>query len=107
LLSIIGFNLAATIRLEPAGPQPIQAASWRSRLGVLGLDAIALLLALLWMAERFQGWVAGGMFVITLGYGASKLVTYAIAALRSGATTSSAVHVAHAAQEHPQTPQQN
>lgn len=107
LLSVIGFNLAATIRLEPAGPQPIQSTGWRSRLDVLGLDAIALLLALLWMADRFQGWVAGGMFAITVGYGASKLVIYLTAALRTGSAPGSAVHVAHAAQEHPQPPQQN
>jgi hypothetical protein len=93
----------ATLRLEPAGPQPIQAADWRSRLGVLGLDAIALLLALLWIGQRCQGWVAGGMFAITVGYGASKLVAYATAAL----ARPSAVHVAHAAQEHPHPPQQN
>jgi len=103
LISLIGFNLLATLRLEPAGPQPIQAADWRSRLGVLGLDAIALLLALLWIGQRCQGWVAGGMFAITVGYGASKLVTYATAAL----ARPSAVHVAHAAQEHPHPPQQN
>lgn len=103
LLSLIGFNLGATLRLEPAGPQPIQTADWRSRLGVLGLDAIAFILALLWIGQRCQGWVAGGMFAITVGYGASKLVTYTTAALGRP----SAVHIAHAAQEHPHPPQQN
>jgi hypothetical protein len=110
LVSLLGFNLAATVRLEPTNPRPVQAAGWRSRLDVLTLDAIAFILALLWLAERFQDWVAGGMFAITVGYGASKLMTYATAALSSEATASSAssaIHVAHAAQEHPQTPQQN
>ncbi|MBW4485306.1 MAG: hypothetical protein KME14_22450 [Tildeniella torsiva UHER 1998/13D] len=107
MLSVIGFNLVATIRLEPTDLQPIQAAGWRSRLGVLALDAIALGLALLWIAQRFQGWVAGGLFAITTLYGISKLITYATAALRPGSAMSSAIHVAHAAQEHPQTSQQN
>ncbi|WOD40293.1 hypothetical protein [Nodosilinea sp. E11] len=110
LVSVLGFNLAATIRLEPASRQPIQAAGWRSRLEVLILDAIALALAVLWIAQRAQGWVAGGLFAITLVYGGSKLLAYATAALGPGATpntTSSAVHVAHTAQEHPQPPQQN
>lgn len=103
LLSVIGFNLAATLRLEPAGLQPIQAADWRSRLDVLTLDAIALVLACLWIAQRFQDWVAVGMFAITALYGVSKLVTYAKALGRQP----SAIHIAHAAQEHPQAPQQN
>ncbi|WP_017297214.1 hypothetical protein [Nodosilinea nodulosa] len=103
LLSVIGFNLAATLRLDPAGPQPIQAAGWRSRLAVLSLDAIALTLALLWIAQRYQGGVAAGMFTITVLYAAGKLVTYTKTLWRPA----SAVHVAHAAQEHPQAPQQN
>lgn len=103
LVSLLGFNLAATIRLEPTSQKPIQPADWRSRLDVLALDAIALVLALLWIAQRAQGWVAGGLFAITVIYGGSKLVAYVTTALRSG----SAVHVAHAAQEHPQTSQQN
>lgn len=107
MLSVIGFNLAAKICLEPASFQPIQAAGWRSRLGILVLDAIALVLALLWIAQCFQGWVAGGLFAITVVYGGSKLVAYASSALRSGAAAGSAIHVAHAAQEHPQTSQQN
>ncbi|MEA5451734.1 hypothetical protein VB780_24370 [Leptolyngbya sp. CCNP1308] len=106
MLSVMGFNLMAKIRLEISSLQPIQAAGWRSRLGVLVLDAIALILALLWIAQQVQGWVAGGLFTITVVYGISKLITYA-AALRSGAAKSSAIHVAHAAQEHPQTSQQN
>lgn len=107
LVSLLGFNLAATIRLEPTSPKPIQATSWRSRLDVLALDAIALILALLWIAQRFQGWVAGGLFAITMLYGGSKLVAYASVALRSGTAAGSAIHVAHPAQEHPQTSQQN
>lgn len=103
LLSLVGFNLAANIRLEPSSQQPVQPAGWRSRLGVLILDAIALMLALLWMAQRFQGWVAGGLFAITILYGSSKLVAYIAAATRP----KSLVHVAYAAQEHPQPPQQN
>lgn len=102
LLSVIGFNLVATVRLEPTGSQPVQAANWRSRLDVLALDAIALILAGLWIAQRFQGWVAVGMFAITALYSASKLMTYTNALRRS-----SAVHVAHAAEQHPQAPQQN
>jgi hypothetical protein len=104
LVSLLGFNLAANIRLEPTNPRPIQAAGWQSRLDVLALDAIALVLAFLWIAQRAQGWVAGGLFVITVLYGGSKLVAYA-AVLRSG--SGSAIHVAHAAQEHPQTTHQN
>ena len=103
LVSLVGFNLAATIRLEPGTAQPIQAAGWRSRLDVLVLDAIALILALLWIAQKIQAWVAGGLFAITLLYGASKLWAYLTAAARQR----SLVHVAHAAQEHPQPPQQN
>ena len=103
LVSLVGFNLAATIRLEPGTAQPIQAAGWRSRLDVLVLDAIALTLALLWIAQKFQALVAGGLFAITLLYGASKLWAYLTAATRQR----SLVHVAHAAQEHPQPPQQN
>ncbi|PSN15016.1 hypothetical protein C7293_09050 [filamentous cyanobacterium CCT1] len=102
LLSVTGFNLVATLRLEPTGSQPLQVANWRSRLDVLTLDAIALILAGLWIAQRFQNWVAVGMFAITALYSASKLVTYAKALGRP-----SAIHIAHAAQEHPQTPQQN
>ncbi|MGF1517267.1 MAG: hypothetical protein ACFCVB_05610 [Nodosilinea sp.] len=103
LVSLLGFNLTATIRLEPSAAQPIQAAGWRSRLPVLILDAIALMLALLWIAQKFQAGVAGGLFAITLLYGASKLLAYLTAATRQ----KSLVHVAHAAQEHPQPPQQN
>jgi hypothetical protein len=102
LVSLVGFNLAATIRLEPGTAKPVQAAGWRSRLDVLTLDAIALLLALLWIAQKFQAWVAGGLFAIAVLYGASKLLAYIAAARQK-----SLVHVAHAAQEHPQTPQQN
>lgn len=103
LVSLVGFNLAATIRLEPDTATPIQAAGWRSRLDVLILDAIALLLALLWIAQKFQAWVAGGLFAITLLYGTSKLWAYITATARQ----KSLVHVAYAAQEHPQPPQQN
>lgn len=103
LLSVIGFNLADTLRLEPASPQPIQAAGWRSRLDVLTLDAIALILALLWIAQRYQGGVAAAMFTITVLYAASKLITYTKTLWRPA----SAVNVAHIAQEHPQTSQQN
>jgi hypothetical protein len=103
LLSVMGFNLAATIRLEPAASPPIQAAGWRSRLAVLILDAIALFLAALWIAQRLEAWVAGGMFAITLVYGGSKLVTY----IRALGSQTSAIHIAHAAQEHPQPSQQN
>ena len=102
MLSVIGFNLTATLRLEPMGPQFIQAAGWRSRLTVLILDAIALSLAGLWITQHFQNGVAVGMFAITALYGASKVVTY-VKALGQP----SAIHVAHAAQEHPQAPQQN
>ncbi|MGB5972641.1 MAG: hypothetical protein WBG38_04950 [Nodosilinea sp.] len=101
LISVIGFNLLATIRLEPAASQPIQAAGWRSRLVVLVLDAIALALAVLWITQRFQSWVASGMLALTLLYGASKLVSYA------KVRQPSAIHIAHVAQEHPQAPQQN
>ncbi|PSR17959.1 hypothetical protein C8255_09940 [filamentous cyanobacterium CCP3] len=103
LLSVIGFNLVATLRLEPTATQPIQAADWRSRLDVLSLDAIALILACLWIGQHFQNWVAVGMFAITALYSASKLVTYA----KALGQQPSAIHVAHAAQEHPQAPQQN
>ncbi|MBE9140454.1 hypothetical protein IQ254_25180 [Nodosilinea sp. LEGE 07088] len=103
LLSLIGFNLAATIRLDPETVPPVQAAGWRSRLAVLSLDAIALLLAVLWIAQRGEAWVAGGMFAITLLYGGSKLATYA----RALGRPTSAIHIAHAAQQHPQTSQQN
>ncbi len=102
LVSLLGFNLAATIRLEPGAAQPIHTAGWRSRLPVLILDVIALVLALLWIAQHFQAWVAGGLFAITLLYGASKLLSYLTAARQP-----SLIHVAHAAQEHPQPPQQN
>ncbi|TVQ07378.1 MAG: hypothetical protein EA368_14320 [Leptolyngbya sp. DLM2.Bin27] len=103
LVSLVGFNLAATIRLDPGAAKPVQAAGWRSRLNVLILDAIALSLALLWIAQRLQGWVAGGLFAITLLYGVSKLFGYLTAATRR----KSLIHVAHTAQEHPQPPQQN
>jgi hypothetical protein len=103
LVSLVAFNLAATIRLEPGAAQPVQAAGWQSRLDVLILDAIALILALLWIAQYLQGWVAGGLFAITLLYGVSKLFVYLTAATHK----KSLVHVAHAAQEHPQPPQQN
>ncbi len=103
LVSLVGFNLAATIRLEPGTAKPIQAAGWRSRLDVLMLDAIALMLALLWIAQKFQAWVASGLFAIAVLYGASKLLVYITAAARQR----SLVHVAHTAQEHPQPPQQN
>ncbi|HZG40892.1 MAG TPA: hypothetical protein VEZ50_19610, partial [Nodosilinea sp.] len=71
MLSVIGFNLTATLRLEPMGPQFIQEAGWRSRLTVLTLDAIALSLAGLWITQHFQNGVAVGMFAITALYGAS------------------------------------
>jgi len=103
LVSLVGFNLAATVRLEPGAAKPVQAAGWRSRLDVLTLDAIALILTLLWIAQRGQGWVAGGLFAITLLYGSSKLFAYITAATRQ----KSLVHITHAAQEHPQPPQQN
>jgi hypothetical protein len=111
LISLVGFNLAAPIRLILEEPVPIQAADWRSRLTVLALDGIALGLALLWIAQRAQPWVAGGLFAITLTYGGSKLWTYG-AALRSQALPTqtvppSAIHIAHTAEEHPQPPQQN
>jgi hypothetical protein len=107
LLSLVGFNLAAGIRLEPGSATPIQAAGWRSRFPVLVLDVITLVLALLWMAETAQPWVAGGVFTITMVYGSSKVLAYVTDALRSRAIGDSAIHVAHTAQEHPQPPQQN
>jgi hypothetical protein len=100
LLSLVGFNLVARVRLEPDSPRPIQAATWRSRLDVLGIDAIALMLTGLWIAQLAQPWVAGLLFAIALLYALSKLWAYAQG-------RSSVVHVAHAAQEHPQAPQQN
>ncbi len=107
LLSLVGFNLAAGIRLEPDSAVPIQAAGWRSRLSVLVLDVITLALALLWMAETAQPWVAGGVFTITMLYGGGKVLTYVTDALRSRGVAGSAIHIAHTAQEHPQPPQQN
>lgn len=122
LASLVGFNLTAGIRLEPAAASPIHAAGVRTRLDVLAIDAVAMGLGLLWMARLAQGWVAGGLLALVLLYASIKVVIYALSqwslfkqhrgqssttSTTSTTSMASAVHVANAAQQHPHPSQQN
>lgn len=106
LVSLLGFNLLANGRFDgevfqPAGP--------RHRLGVILVDLVALGLALLWWQNWGQLGISSLLLGTTLAYGMAKIYAYATgrASLSESSPTPSAVHVAYAAQQHPQPTQQN
>jgi hypothetical protein len=106
LVSLLGFNLLANGRFDgevfqPAGP--------RHRLGVILVDCAALFLALLWWQNWGQLGISSLLLGTTLAYGMAKIYAYATgrASLAESSPTPSAIHVAYAAQQHPQPTQQN
>lgn len=111
LVSLLGFNLFVNGRFEgqafhPSGP--------RHRLDVIAIDLVALGLALLWLLDWGRMAVASLLLGVTLAYGVAKLYAYATARVSLSELprtplppTASAVHIAHAAQQHPQPAQQN
>jgi hypothetical protein len=74
MISIIGFNLAAGLQLQPESDPPLRSVSWRERSGVLLADGLALGLVGLWLAEVGQVWIGAGLLTIALSYVAVKLV---------------------------------
>ncbi|MGF1570275.1 MAG: hypothetical protein ACFCVD_19755 [Nodosilinea sp.] len=84
LTSLVGFNVAAGVRLDPAAAEPIQPAGMGSRLDVLAIDGVAMGLGILWIAHLARGWVAGGLLALVLVYAASKLMTYGANWLKEG-----------------------
>lgn len=96
LTSLLGFNLGASLSLNPTALEPVIASSWRDRLDVLAIDLVAMILGGLWIAGWGQLWVAGGLLTLVLLYGTGKLITYG----QAWAKARSAVHVADTAQQH-------
>lgn len=104
LLSLLGFNLSANGRFvgetfQPAGP--------RSRLDVLAMDLLALGLAMLWMLNWGRLGVASLLLGVTVIYGLAKVYAYLTGRASLAERPASAVHVPNAAQQHPQSTQQN
>ena len=105
MASLLGFNLRANLRLQPSEAPPVQLAGPGTRLDVITIDLVALGLGLLWVRQMAQLWIAGLLLLLALGYAVAKLSAYATAWVKR--PSASAVHVAYAAQQHPQPPQQN
>jgi hypothetical protein len=74
MISIIGFNLAAGLQLQPAADPPLRAVSWRERSGVILADGLALALVGLWLADVGRVWIGAGLLTIALSYVVVKLV---------------------------------
>ncbi|WP_204139335.1 hypothetical protein [Halomicronema sp. CCY15110] len=74
MMSIIGFNLAAGLQLQPAADPPLRSVGWRERSGVLLADGLALALVGLWLTDVGRVWIGAGLLTIALSYVAVKLV---------------------------------
>ncbi|NEQ46284.1 MAG: hypothetical protein F6K00_23175 [Leptolyngbya sp. SIOISBB] len=74
MISIIGFNLAAGLQLQPEADPPLRSVSLRERSGVLLADGLALALVGLWLADVGRVWIGAGLLTIALSYVAVKLV---------------------------------
>lgn len=74
MMSIIGFNLAAGLQLQPAAEPPLRSVTWRERSGVLLADGLALALVGLWLTDVGRVWIGAGLLTIALSYVAVKLV---------------------------------
>ena len=73
MISIIGFNLAAGVQLQPETEPPLRSVSLRERSGVLLADGLALALVGLWLADVGRVWIGAGLLTIALTYVAVKL----------------------------------
>ena len=106
LVSLLGFNLLANGHFQDEG---FQASGPRARWVVIGIDGIALGLALLWLASVGRLVVASGLLGVSLVYGVAKLYAYATnrVSLAERPPAASAVHIPYATQQHPQPAQQN
>lgn len=76
MISIIGFNCAAGLQLQPDVSPPLQAITLRERLGVLLADGLALALVLLWLKGVGRVWIGGGLLTIASTYVAVKLIQH-------------------------------
>jgi hypothetical protein len=74
MISIIGFNLAAKVQLQPTTHPPLRSVTLRERLDVLLADALALALVGLWLGKIGRVWIGAGLLTITLTYVAIKLI---------------------------------
>jgi uncharacterized membrane protein len=88
--SLIGFNLMANLRIEPASQPSVHPAGIASRLDVLLVDLVALGLGLLWMANIARLWVAALLLGLALLYETNKLLAYFGP---KGSQTTSSVHI--------------
>jgi hypothetical protein len=105
LISLIGFNLLASIQLAPQAPEPIIPCRAENRFDVLALNGVAVGLALFWLQDPTQPWPALGILAIVLTYIGSKLTTY-LKTWRQ-VLASSPPHIPDSTQQHPETCQQN
>ena len=74
MMSIIGFNLAAGLQLQPAVSPPLRTITLRERRGVLLADGLALALVGLWLAKVGRVWIGGGLLTIASSYVGVKLI---------------------------------
>lgn len=104
VIALLGFNLASNIsfegdRLYLAGP--------RDRWDVILADLIGLGLMGLWQLPVAQPWVGSGALGLMGLYWGINAIKKLNALTTSRWRSSSAVHVAHTAQQHPQPSHQN
>jgi hypothetical protein len=74
MVSIIGFNLAAGLQLQPTESPPLRSITLRERLGVLLADLVALALVALWLGDIGRVWIGVGLLTIALTYVTVKLL---------------------------------
>ena len=74
MISIIGFNLAAGLQLQPETEPPLRSVTLQERSGVLLADGLALALVGLWLADVGRVWIGAGLLTIALTFVAVKLV---------------------------------
>jgi len=74
MMSIIGFNLAAGLQLQPAVSPPLRTITLRERRGVLLADGLALALVGLWLGKVGRVWIGGGLLTIASSYVGVKLI---------------------------------
>lgn len=105
LFSLIGFNLLATIRLEPDAESPITPRDAKERRIILALNGFAACLGLFWLVNLAETVAAAGILTIVLMYVSSKWVVYGKAWRRNRSNLSA--HAADATEQHPYSPKQN
>ncbi len=74
MISIIGFNLAAGLQLQPENDPPLRSVTLRERSGVLLADGLALALVGLWLADVGRVWIGAGLLTIALSFVTVKVV---------------------------------